>query len=110
MLKSLVVILSLLLSMAACAQTLREAPPQGRYCLGDERVEYRIVDGDVVFKHNDREYRGPTAYSWFGREQPPKGFVIALLIDGPGKEALLFEDRLEWNGRTWKPCPAPAAR
>ncbi len=101
-------VLLLGLSAAAGAQTVREVPPQGHYCLGNERVDYRIAGGDVVFRHGNKEYRGPTAYSWFGREQPPKGFVIALLVGGPGKEALLFDDRLEWNGRTWKPCPAAA--
>ncbi len=89
--KSAGLVLLILLSASACAQ----APPRGSYCSGSERVEYRIAKGDVVFTHGKQEYRGPTSYSRFGRQQPPKGFVIALLIGGPDMEALLFKDRLE---------------
>lgn len=96
--------------MAACAvaqaQAVREAPPSGQFCRGKDRVEYAIGKDEVTLLHGQNEYRGPTAYSWFGKNKPPKGFVVAFLI-GAGKEALLYEDRLEWRNQTWKPCPAP---
>ena len=89
------------------AQTVREALPTGSYCRGKDRVEYTLTAGDVELKHGKKTYSGPTAYSWFGKEKPPKGFIVAFLIGAPGKEALLFEDRLEWRNQVWKPCPAP---
>lgn len=89
---------------------MREAPPSGQFCRGKDRAEYRISEGDVTLIHGQQEYRGPTAYSWFGKNKPPKGFIVAFLIGSPGTEALLYEDRLEWRNQTWKRCPAPPAR
>jgi hypothetical protein len=108
--KSALLIMLLCLSSTVRADGVREAPPSGSFCQGNERAEYRIVKGDVVLMHGKKEYRGPTAYSYFMRQQPPKGFVVALLVGKPGEEALLFEDRLEWRGHAWKPCPATAPR
>jgi len=91
----------------ASAQDLREAPPSGQFCRGKDRVEYTITAGDVELKHGKKTYAGPTAYSYFGREKPPKGFVVGFVLGQPGDDALLFDDRLQWHGKPWKPCPAP---
>jgi hypothetical protein len=104
--------LPLLLSGVAAvaqAQDLREAPPSGQFCRGKERVEYTITAGDVELKHGKKTYSGPTAYSYFGREKPPKGFVVGFVLGQPGDDALLFDDRLQWHGNAWKPCPATPA-
>ena len=105
--------LPLLLSGVAAvaqAQDLREAPQSGQFCRGKDRVEYTINGGDVVLKHGSKTQSGPTAYSYFGREQPPKGFIIAFLAGKPGDEALLFDTHLQWRGHSWKPCPVAPAR
>lgn len=97
--------LALTLSATAVAQTLRVAPAQGSYCSGSERVEYSISGGDVLLRHGKREYRGLTAYSYFGRQPVPAGFVTAFLLIPAGNDALLFGDRLEWRGKPWRHCP-----
>jgi len=100
----------LALSPLLHSQTLRIAPASGKYCIGAERVEYRITDGNVLLRHGGREYRGLTAYSYFGRQPVPAGFVTAFLLNPAGNDALLFTDRLEWRGQPWRPCPEQPAR
>ena len=74
------------------------------YCgeaAGKQRIEYHTPeqpDGewDAVVTVNGTDIRAVTAYSYFGKTQPPRGFVVALLGEDHS-EYLVFEDA----GRRW---------
>ncbi len=74
------------------------------YCgeaAGKQRIEYHTPeqpDGewDAVVTVNGTDIRAMTAYSYFGKTQPPRGFVVALLGEDHS-EYLVFED----DGQRW---------
>lgn len=88
------------LQTAAFADT----PKSIVYCGGDavkRVIDYRILEQpsdewNAIVTVNGEETRAMTAYSYFGKTQPPRGFVVALLGEDRS-ELLVFED----NGNHW---------
>jgi hypothetical protein len=106
---------------AACGQKAGRAParieaPDGVvYCGGGaikRQIEFRILENpkdkwDARVTINGETMRAMTAYSFFGKSEPPRGFVVALL----GEDRLEFlvfkdgdEDWLEYGDYTYRKC------
>jgi hypothetical protein len=74
-------------SQGAGASPSIEAPEGVVYCGGgaiERQIEYRILDEpedkwDARVTVNGETMRAMTAYSYFGKSKPPRGFVVALL-------------------------------
>jgi hypothetical protein len=75
-------------------------------------VCYRILDKpedkwDARVTVNGETIRAMTAYSFFGKSKPPRGFVVALLGEDR-TEFLVFkdgdEDWLEFGDYTYREC------
>lgn len=107
---------------AACASggtaatASMEAPEGVVYCGGEgvkRQIEFMILDNppdqwDAKVTVNGETIRAMTAYSYFGsNQQPPKGFVVALLGEDRS-EFLVFrdggEDWLEFGDYTYRKC------
>ena len=92
-----------------------EAPQGVVYCGGGavkRQVEYLIVGNpadkwDARVTVNGETIRAMTAYSYFGKAAPPRGFVVALLGEDKS-EFLVFrdgnEDWLEFGDHTYRKC------
>ena len=93
-----------------------EAPEGIVYCGGGavkRQIEYMIVQNaqdqwDARVTMNGETIRAMTAYSFFGsNQQPPKGFVVALLGEDKS-EFLVFKDGdqdwLEFGDYTYRKC------
>lgn len=93
-----------------------QAAPSGVvYCGGGQikrQIEYVILENpqdqwDVRVTINGATMNAMTAYSFFGKAKPPKGFVVALLGEDRS-EMLVFrdgnEDWLEFGDYTYRKC------
>jgi hypothetical protein len=92
-----------------------EAPEGVVYCGGGavkRQIEYRILEKpedkwDARVTINGEAIRAMTAYSYFGKSKPPRGFVVALLGEDRS-EFLVFrlgdEDWLEFGDYTYRKC------
>lgn len=93
-----------------------QAAPSGVvYCGGGQikrQIEYVILENpqdqwDVRVTINGETMKAMTAYSFFGKAKPPKGFVVALLGEDRS-EMLVFregnEDWLEFGDYTYRKC------
>ena len=92
-----------------------EAPEGLVYCGGGgikRQIEYSILRNpadkwDARVTVNGKTIRAMTAYSYFGNEAPPRGFVVALLGEDRS-EFLVFrdgkEDWLEFGDYTYRKC------
>jgi hypothetical protein len=92
-----------------------EAPEGVVYCGGGavkRQIEYTILEEpedkwDARVTINGETTRAMTAYSYFGKSQPPRGFVVALLGEDRS-ELLIFkdggEDWLEFGDYTYRKC------
>lgn len=92
-----------------------EAPEGVVYCGGGQvkrQIEYAILpkpkdkwNARVVI--NGKASRAMTSYSYFGKRQPPKGFIVALLLENRA-EMLVFRDGgrdwLEYGDYTYRKC------
>ena len=97
------------------APTPVEAPEGMAYCGGGavkRQIEYRILENpedkwDARVTVNGETMRAMTAYSYFGKSEPPRGFVVALLGEDRS-EFLVFrdgdEDWLEFGDYTYRKC------
>jgi hypothetical protein len=97
------------------APTPVEAPEGVAYCGGGavkRQIEYSILENpedkwDARVTVNGETMRAMTAYSYFGKSKPPRGFVVALLGEDRS-EFLLFrdgdEDWLEFGDYTYRKC------
>jgi len=98
------------------AATSMEAPEGVVYCGGGavkRQIEYVILQNaqdqwDARVTVNSETIRAMTAYSFFGsNQQPPKGFVVALLGEDKS-EFLVFkygdQDWLEFGDYTYRKC------
>ena len=96
--------------------TRLEAPEGVVYCGGgavQRQIEYMILDNpqdqwDARVTVNGETIRAMTAYSYFGsNQQPPKGFVVALLGEDKS-EFLVFRDGdkdwVEFGDYTYRKC------
>ena len=103
-------------SGAANTSTSMEAPEGVVYCGGGgikRQIEFVILDNpqgewDARVTVNGETIRAMTAYSYFGsNQQPPKGFVVALLGEDKS-EFLVFRDGdkdwLEYGDYTYRKC------
>jgi hypothetical protein len=102
-------------SQGARASASIEAPEGVVYCGGgaiERQIEYRILDQpedkwDARVTVNGETMRAMTAYSYFGKSKPPRGFVVALLGEDRS-EFLVFkdggEDWLEFGDYTYRKC------
>jgi hypothetical protein len=106
---------------AACGSRAGSAParvevPEGVvYCGGggiERQIEFRILEKpedqwDARVTVNGETMRAMTAYSFFGKTRPPRGFVVALLGEDRS-EFLVFrdgdEDWLEYGDYTYREC------
>lgn len=91
------------------------APSGVVYCGGGQikrQIEYVILENpqdqwDVRVTINGATMNAMTAYSFFGKAKPPKGFVVALLGEDRS-EMLVFrdgnEDWLEFGDYTYRKC------
>ena len=92
-----------------------EAPEGVVYCGGGgikRRIEFTILKNptdqwDARVTINGETMRAMTAYSYFGKSEPPRGFVVALLGEDRA-EFLVFkdgdEDWLEFGDYTYRKC------
>jgi hypothetical protein len=97
------------------APTPVEATEGMAYCGGGavkRQIEYRILENpedkwDARVTVNGETMRAMTAYSYFGKSEPPRGFVVALLGEDRS-EFLVFrdgdEDWLEFGDYTYRKC------
>ncbi len=100
---------------AGAGKAAAEAPEGIVYCGGgavQRQIEYLILPDpsdkwDAIVTVNGKAIRAMTAYSYFGNEPPPKGFVVALLGEDRS-EFLVFrdgnEDWLEFGDYTYRKC------
>ncbi len=100
---------------AAGAPEFVEAPEGVVYCGGgavERQIEYRILKKpadkwDARVTINGETIRAMTAYSYFGKSEPPRGFVVALLGEDRS-EFLVFKDGdqdwLEYGDYTYRRC------
>ena len=100
---------------AGAGKTPAEVPEGIVYCGGGgikRRIEYVILRNpvdqwDARVTVNGETIRAMTAYSYFGKEAPPRGFVVALLGESRA-EFLVFrdgnEDWLEFGDYTYRKC------
>lgn len=100
---------------SADASTSMEAPEGVVYCGGGgvkRQIEYAILDSpqdqwDARVTVNGETIRAMTAYSYFGSNQPPEGFIVALLGEDRS-EFLVFrdgdQDWLEYGDYTYRKC------
>jgi hypothetical protein len=106
---------------AACGPRTGSAParveaPEGVvYCGGGaikRQIEFRIFkepkdQWDAEITINGETNRAMTAYSYFGKSKPPRGFVVALLGEDRS-EFLVFKDGdddwLEFGDHTYRKC------
>jgi hypothetical protein len=100
---------------AGSAPVRVEAPEGVVYCGGGaikRQIEYRILEQpedkwDARVTINGETMRAMTAYSYFGKSKPPRGFVVALLGEDRS-ELLVFkdgdEDWLEFGDYTYRKC------
>jgi len=90
--------------------------PEGIVCCGGgaikRQIEYVILSSpadkwDARVTVNGQTIRAMTAYSYFGKAAPPRGFVVALLGEDRS-EFLVFrdgdEDWLEFGDYTYRKC------
>lgn len=91
-------------------------PPEGEvYCGGGaikRQIEFIILDDagdkwDARVTVNGETIRAMTAYSYFGNNEPPGDFVVALLGEDRS-EFLVFRDRdeswIEFGDYSYRPC------
>jgi hypothetical protein len=100
---------------SASAPARNEAPEGVVYCGGGavkRQIEYSILEQpadkwDARVTVNGETLRAMTAYSFFGKSEPPRGFVVALLGEDRS-EFLVFkdgdEDWLELGDYTYRKC------
>jgi hypothetical protein len=100
---------------SASAPARNEAPEGVVYCGGGvvkRQIEYSILEHpadkwDARVTVNGETLRAMTAYSYFGKSEPPRGFVVALLGEDRS-EFLVFkdgdEDWLEFGDYTYRTC------
>lgn len=100
---------------AGSAPVRVEAPEGVVYCGGGaikRQIEYGILDKpadqwDARVTINGETMRAMTAYSYFGKSEPPQGFVVALLGEDRS-EFLVFrdgdEDWLEFGDYSYRKC------
>ncbi len=100
---------------SAGASARIEAPEGAVYCGGGaikRQIEYRILEQpadkwDARVTVNGETLRAMTAYSFFGKSEPPRGFVVALLGEDRS-EFLVFKDGsddwLEYGDYTYRKC------
>ena len=106
---------------AACGPRARSTParveaPEGVvYCGGGaikRQIEYSILEKpadkwDARVTVKGETLRAMTAYSFFGKSEPPRGFVVALLGEDRS-EFLVFKDGsddwLEYGDYTYRKC------
>jgi hypothetical protein len=102
-------------SRAGGAPARNEAPEGVVYCGGGvvkRQIEYSILEQpadkwDARVAVNGETRRAMTAHRFFGKSQPPRGFVVALLGEDRS-EFLVFkdgdEDWLEFGDYTYRKC------
>lgn len=100
---------------AVSAPARIEAPEGVVYCGGGgikRQIEFTILEKpeekwDARVTVNGETLRAMTAYSYFGKSEPPRGFVVALLREDRA-EFLVFkdgdEDWLEFGDYTYRKC------
>ncbi len=102
--------------IAASSHAFAADIPAGvRYCGGDKVkrvISFTIApkpadQWDVRVTVNGQVHKAMTAYSFFGKAQPPQGFVVALLGEDRS-EILVFHDAdkdwLEFGDYTYRKC------
>jgi hypothetical protein len=100
---------------AGSAPVRVEAPEGVVYCGGGaikRQIEFVILEKptdqwDARVTINGETMRAMTAYSYFGKSEPPRGFVVSLLGEDRS-EFLVFkdgdEDWLEFGDYTYRKC------
>jgi hypothetical protein len=110
-------ICSSVVAFLACASSVHAADvPVGiHYCGGDRikrEISFAILPNpadqwDARVTINGKVYRAMTAFSFFGKAAPPKGFIVALLGEDRS-EILVFreadKDWLEFGDYTYRKC------
>lgn len=75
-----------------------EAPEGVVYCHKKTVIEFVMVTddagNDVLMHINGQSGRYMTAYSWYGKQKPPKGFKFAILGKGQFDPLLVFDTYL----------------
>ncbi|NQW49661.1 MAG: hypothetical protein HQ465_00325 [Rhodospirillales bacterium] len=103
--------------LIACGSSVWAADvPVGIHYCGGEKIKREISfailpkpddQWDARVTINGRIYKAMTAYSFFGKEKPPRGFVVALLGEDRS-ELLVFreanKDWLEFGDYTYRKC------
>ena len=91
------------LCLVVFAAAAMEAPEGVVYCGGapERQIEFIIrpsagEEWNVTMSVAGDTVRAMSIYSYFGRQKPPEGFVVALL-DEQGNEYFVFE----FNGEYW---------
>jgi hypothetical protein len=90
------------------------APEGGVYCGGGKvkrQIEFATKETkgkwNAVVTINGKSQPAMTAYSYFGKQVPPKAFAFALLLKDRG-ELLIFKDGskdwLEYGDYTYRKC------
>ena len=104
-------------SILACATAAfaADVPVGVHYCGGDKikrEISFSILpkpddQWDARVTINGQVHKAMTAYSYFGKAQPPQGFVVALLGEDRS-EILVFRDAgkdwLEFGDYTYRMC------
>lgn len=104
-------------ALMACASSVwaADVPVGIHYCGGDKikrKISFAILpkpddQWDARVTVNGRIYKAMTAYSFFGKEKPPRGFIVALLGEDRS-EILVFreanKDWLEYGDYTYWKC------
>ena len=106
---------ALMLAVAPVRADVPDIPKGVTYCGGEavkRRIEFSVVANpadqwNVRVTVNGAVTRAMTAYSYFGRNKPPKGFVVALL--GEDKSEFLVyrdgdKDWIEFGDYTYRAC------
>jgi hypothetical protein len=107
---------ALLMAPALARADMPEVPKGVAYCGGGavkRRIAFSIVarpadQWDALVTVNGKVTRAMTAFSFFGNNAPPKGFVVALLGEDKS-EFLVFRDGgkdwIEFGDYTYRTCP-----
>lgn len=103
------------LAVVASSAFAADVPLGVRYCGGDKirrEITFAINpkpddQWDARVTISGHVHKAMTAYSFFGKAQPPRGFVVALLAEDRS-EILVFsdagEDWLEFGDYTYRKC------
>lgn len=84
--------------------TAGDVPASGPYCGGDKikrRLSFVLISKpsdqwDARVTVDGRELKAMTSYSFFGKAQPPAGFVVALLGEDRSEILVFSKDGTDW--------------